>query len=221
MKKKLSLEEIKKTSLDILLDVSEFCDDNNITYFLACGTLLGAIKYKGFIPWDDDVDIMMPRPDYKRFVREYKSDEYKLLDPHVGMYFYAKVYDTNTQVYEKGVDYKKYNPIGINIDVFPLDGTVDNEKIINRIRKRNNILEMLLRLSNQPVFYRKNKLKAINRVIPRIIGSKKIVKMIEKNSQTYDYENSDYVIRYKDTPNGFTGALSKDLYIPIKKEFEN
>ena len=218
--KKLSTDEIKKIALDILIDVDRFCIENNITYFLACGTLLGAIKYKGFIPWDDDIDIMMPRPDYERFIESYKSDKYKVLSPSEGMYFYGKVYDTNTEVIENGNDYKKYSPIGIDIDVFPLDGIVNDEKIIKRKVKKSAFLETLLRLSNQPIFYRKNKLKAINRIIPRIIGSKNIVKLIENNAKEYKYVDSDYVIRYKDTPNGNSCAIEKDVFKIIRKEFE-
>ena len=218
--KKLSTDEIKKIALDILIDVDRFCIENNITYFLACGTLLGAIKYKGFIPWDDDIDIMMPRPDYERFLSLYKSNKYKVLNPNVGMYFYGKVYDTSTEVIENGIDYKKYSPIGVDIDVFPLDGIVNDEKIIKRKVKKSAFLETLLRLSNQPIFYRKNKLKAINRIIPRIIGSKNIVKLIENNAKEYKYYDSDYVIRYKDTPNGNSCAIEKDVFKPIRKEFE-
>lgn len=219
--RKLSLREIRQISLDILKDVTEYCEKEGITCYLACGTLLGAIKYKGFIPWDDDIDIMMPRPDYERFISSYHSNRYKVLNPKQGMYFYAKVFDCTTVDIEKGIDYHKYQPIGVNIDVFPLDGIVNDETVIEKRRKRSSFLEMLLRLSNQPVFYRKNKLKAINRIIPRIIGSRKLVSMIENNAKQYDYEKSDYVIRYKDTPNGFTGALKKEIYKEsVKKEFE-
>lgn len=221
MKQELTLEEIKKISLGILIDVTSFCEQNEITYYLACGTLLGAIRHKGYIPWDDDIDIMMPRSDYNKFLDLYKSNNYKLLKPSEGRYYYAKVYDVNTIKVEPMIDYKKYDYLGVDIDIFPLDGIVNDKNEIERIHDKSKKLETLLRLSNQPIFYRKNPIKCINRIVPRIIGSKNLVKMIEKNAQTYSYEDSDYVIRVRNTPNGFTGALKKEVYNPpIKKEFE-
>ncbi|MBR4422379.1 MAG: hypothetical protein IKS69_07585, partial [Erysipelotrichaceae bacterium] len=77
-----------------------------------------------------------------------------------------------------------------------------------------------VRLSNQPIFLRKNPLKAINRIVPRIIGSRNIVKMIEKNAMTYDYDTSDYVIRMRWSPNGFTGALPKSVFEKSTAMFE-
>lgn len=219
--RKLSIDECKKISLDILIDLDKFCKDNNITYFLACGTLLGSIRHKGFIPWDDDIDVMMPRKDYNRFLNEYKNDNYRLLKPCEGKLYYAKLYDNRTIKYEPIYDYKKYKPIGVDIDIFPLDGIVNDKKIIEKLYKKECFLEMLLRLSNQPIFYRKNPIKAINRIIPRIIGSKNIVKMIEKNAQTYSYEESDYVVRMRRSTNGFTGALPKNVYEVENGIFEN
>lgn len=211
-KKRLSLDECKKISLDILIDVADYCKKNDITYFLACGTLLGAIKYKGYIPWDDDVDIMMPREDFNKFINNYSNDRYKLLKPTDGLFCIAKVYDSNTLKYEKGIDYKKNKPLGVDIDIFPLDGIVNDNKIIEKTYKKECFLEMLLRLSNQPLFLRKNPLKCINRIIPRLIGSKNIVKWIINNQTKYAYKDSDYVIRMKRSLNGFTGALPKSVF---------
>ena len=66
--KQINIEEIRKLQISILLYVHEFCKKNNIRYSLSGGTLLGAVRHKGYIPWDDDIDIMMPRPDYEHFV---------------------------------------------------------------------------------------------------------------------------------------------------------
>ena len=63
------LNKLQKTELAMLKDLNSFCKENNIEYFLGEGTLLGAIRHQGFIPWDDDVDVLMKRPDYERFIR--------------------------------------------------------------------------------------------------------------------------------------------------------
>ena len=69
--KQIFIEEMRKLQISILLYVHDFCKENNIRYSLSGGTLLGAVRHKGYIPWDDDIDIMMPRPDYERFVNEF------------------------------------------------------------------------------------------------------------------------------------------------------
>lgn len=71
----MTLKEIQNVSLDILKDLHKFCVENNINYTLCGGTLLGAIRHNGFIPWDDDVDVAMPRPDYERFIKEFHSEK--------------------------------------------------------------------------------------------------------------------------------------------------
>lgn len=83
MDRRLTLSELQSVSLEILCKIDSFCRKNNIRYSLTYGTLIGAVRHKGFIPWDDDVDIMMPRPDYERFLSEFKSnDEVKLISEY-------------------------------------------------------------------------------------------------------------------------------------------
>ena len=78
--KQITLEELKRIQLSILDRVAEFCEKNAINYWLDCGTLLGAVRHKGYIPWDDDIDIGMLRPDYDRFLKTFneKNDVYKV-----------------------------------------------------------------------------------------------------------------------------------------------
>ena len=73
--KEIKTDELKKIEFDLLKFVKEFCKENNLTYFLCGGTLLGAVRHKGFIPWDDDIDIFMPIKDYKKFIQLMKNNE--------------------------------------------------------------------------------------------------------------------------------------------------
>lgn len=129
------IKEKQKIALDILIEFDLFCRNNNLRYALCYGTLLGAVRHKGFIPWDDDVDVVMPRPDYDRFLRLTRNgmnNIYKVISKdnikNIGM-AYAKVIDTRTKLFEE-----IHNPYesGIFIDVFPMDGVPDDEKEADR-----------------------------------------------------------------------------------------
>ena len=122
MKKELSLEEKKKILVSILSEVHNFCDENNLKYFLPGGTLIGAVRHKGFIPWDDDIDIYMPRNDYEKFLCEFnkESERYQVISLKTDGYYlpFGKVIDTKTVLIENvDSDYK----MGIYLDIFPLD----------------------------------------------------------------------------------------------------
>jgi lipopolysaccharide cholinephosphotransferase len=73
MGKQLTIEEVKKMNLDILSVVADFCEKNGLRYWLYYGTLIGAIRHNGYIPWDDDIDIIMPRPDYEKFLKSFNQ----------------------------------------------------------------------------------------------------------------------------------------------------
>lgn len=210
---RLTLKQRQQVSLEIMKNVHNFCCENGIKYYIISGTLLGAIRHKGFIPWDDDIDIMMPRPDYEKFLNTYKDDNYRILKPQEGMYSYAKVYDIRTIKYEDDKDYRNKKALGIDIDIFVLDGIVNDKTVLDKIYRKEMILEKLIVLANQPIM-KKGLFKSINRIIPRIIGSKNLVNMREKNASQFDYDKSDYVVRMRYCSKGFTGIMNKTDYDP-------
>lgn len=119
-----SITEIHQLLAKCLNHFATFCNANNLRFYLSNGTLLGAVKYKGFIPWDDDVDVMMPRSDYDQLMElsEIDRDGYRLLAreriPNWSMP-YAKLSVESTLLQETSADFGV--PCGISIDIFPLD----------------------------------------------------------------------------------------------------
>ena len=149
---KLNLEEIQKIELDILIYLDKICKENNIKYYLSSGTLLGAIKYKGFIPWDDDIDVVLFRSDYLKLIDVLgKNDEkYKILSIYnTEDYYYpfAKLVDTRTVLIENS---KKIKEMGVYIDIFPIDGyiTENIEKEISQLRILRNLMVRRYRIKN-------------------------------------------------------------------------
>lgn len=137
MKNNLTLHDIQTESLSILKDVHRWCLDNKVMYSVGYGSLIGAIRHKGFIPWDDDIDILMPRKHYERFCREYQSEKYKLLSPELSENYYlafARVFDTERTISESRVPWQD-GENGVWIDVFPIDLVSDDRNEFEKHKK--------------------------------------------------------------------------------------
>ena len=134
----LSLQELKDIEFEILKHFHTFCENHRLRYCLAYGTLLGAVRYRGFIPWDDDVDVLMPREDYNRFLKLYRdSEQYRLFafeKDTAAEFPYAKICDMTTRKDESG--YACLVPLGVDIDIFPLDYWDDDLEKAKREAKR-------------------------------------------------------------------------------------
>lgn len=124
----LTLQEIQQESLRILRQVHAFCETNGIRYSLAYGTMIGAARHKGFIPWDNDIDIYMPRPDYVRFCNSFHADGLGIVsEKEKGCYInFCRVYDRERTVAKVHFPTSKDYDGGVWIDVFPMDGAPDN-----------------------------------------------------------------------------------------------
>ncbi|NLY15913.1 MAG: LicD family protein [Gammaproteobacteria bacterium] len=125
-----TLESYKNHLLKMLVDFDAICKKFNIKYCLCYGTLLGAVRHRGFIPWDDDVDIMMPRPDYEKLieVRDLMPGRMKIITPSDYMSGYiwhvTRIYDFSTSIHRNINGRQHYSAAWI--DVFPIDGQFEN-----------------------------------------------------------------------------------------------
>ncbi|MDE5848959.1 MAG: LicD family protein [Muribaculaceae bacterium] len=130
-KKALTVEDKQVILFDILKDIDAFCRKNNIKYSISDGTMLGAIRHGGFIPWDDDADICMLREDFDRFAASYKSERFQMLykTQTENEFFYGgyiKINDPQTYsgCTKKTILFKH----GVTVDIFPFDGVPVDEK---------------------------------------------------------------------------------------------
>ena len=142
------LRSLQIVKLDILLEVDRICRKYNIKYFLVAGTLLGAIRHKGFIPWDDDIDICMPIDDYRKFCEialTEMNSEYFLQNydtDYTGMWF-CKIRKNNTTMIETGCEKCNIHN-GIWIDIFPLISVKSDEKWLKSVNRNATIIKRVL-----------------------------------------------------------------------------
>lgn len=222
----LSTDEAKKVELEILKDFAHFCDENNLTYFLAYGTLIGAIRHKGFIPWDDDIDLWMPRDDYNRLIEIFgercKNKNLKLIDPHtaIARHSFIKVIDTRTLKIEQGVDYSNGN-LGVDVDVFPIDGIPEDEAEYKSWfdKLQNYYVTFALNIG------RPKTLKGIAKsIIYRVLfgSNKRVLKKADKLHSLYPYEQSAFVGAVESAYNSINNRYDKMWYASsVEVEFEN
>lgn len=130
--RKLTVEEYKACVLNVLEKIDYVCRENGYTYMICYGTLLGAVRHKGFIPWDDDIDIVMPREDYYKlgsYIIEHPELELNYIDisnRNDTFYYCAKVCDSKTIVKEGR--YRELKGYGAFVDIFPLDYLPEDKK---------------------------------------------------------------------------------------------
>ena len=183
-------DEMRKLQLDMLDYVMKFCDENNISCWLHAGTLLGAVRHKGYIPWDDDIDLGMLRPDYDKFMKLFneKKDnpryEFHCFenDPELLRPF-GKVYDNNTVFYEVSEHGVK---LAVNIDIFAMDNAPDDDKKAYGMLKKRNIYALLNLARRMPVFLKPTRggflrslcvygFRLATRIFPRDYFTRKVI----------------------------------------------
>lgn len=195
--KKINLKEHHDILLNILCIVDDFCQKRNLRYSLAGGTLLGAVRHHGFIPWDDDIDIMMPREDYDIFSSEFngycdylRSFTDVVNKENIIHFFWVKVEDVRTVMTEKGMNTFSY---GVNIDVFPIDGFPDNSRQQKSFVSQMDRLRELFYLSTQHYKQSFDLKRKIKIVVAKIIGEKRLLKLTGSRMTKYSFAKSQFV----------------------------
>jgi lipopolysaccharide cholinephosphotransferase len=215
------LREIQLKELRILIFFDQICRENNIKYYLAGGTLLGAIRHKGFIPWDDDIDICMPRPDYIKILNYFQQHHFEHYILKSGEFMdldlpFAKLFDIRVALADDKYQDKQWEKY-LWIDILPVDGLPSDISDVKRIYDKLSFYRKLLeitsiRLGEGRTAFRKY-CKYIIKFLVNIYGKRHIINKMERIATTYAYETSDYV-----------GIVSWGLYgvgerMP-KREFE-
>ena len=200
--KALTLAEIQKRELGLLQRFDTVCQKNGLRYSLGGGTLLGAIRHKGFIPWDDDVDVMMPRPDYERFLQLCGQQEtgfnlvtYENTEGYNGLF--AKIWDPSTKLKDDNI-LTSYE-IGLNIDVFPLDGLGGSEQEALRIFKKTAWDREMLNAVLWKKYFRSKThsilvepIRLALFVLSRFADPKKLLKKVDEENLRHPFEESAY-----------------------------
>lgn len=197
-------EEHKKVMLYILQAFADFCDKHGLRYFLDAGTLIGAVRHKGYIPWDDDVDVCMPYEDYLQFAELVKTEQ---IGPHIyaeppedTIHPFMKLADDRTIL----VEYPEKNPmeVGVYIDIFVKSGIYDLSKKSARLCKKSERLALWQWFNKFTVYAWKNSSSSIKRAVAAC--GRALIKrpnrplkwqkaLLAKNQKKHPYDTCVYV----------------------------
>lgn len=229
--RKLEINEIKKIELNLLVEFDKLCKANNLYYVLCGGTLLGAIRHKGFIPWDDDIDVLMPRPDYEKLLHMSNSELSKFLPTYIKMiswknktsnYPFIKMVDSRTKISEKF--YKSDKEAHIWMDIFPIDGNPENKKDLSELYFKSKRMRKILMLKYARLGEGKNLFKKCSKYILKpvlkIINTYSLCCKIDENAKCYDFNTSKYIggVVWGYGPQE---SIEKESFLnPISVEFE-
>ena len=224
------MNELQSKLVEMLEWFHDFCKKNDLRYYIIAGTMLGAVRHGGFIPWDDDIDVGMPRKDYEKLRQisaEQQKEKYMFEYPSKENsrfpYLWAKLFDTTTSVIEIQRDRVKR---GIYIDIFPLDGignayneAVDNFQPIKRKLSLNTIVSCSVLKRRK--WYKNAAVVAGRLISPLFVNRHKLRINLDILCQKYDFDDCEFVCNLMGGSNE-KGIVKKDYFgKPTEVKFEN
>lgn len=204
-KEELTIKETQKISLEILHLVAEICEKQNLRYSLIYGTLIGAIRHKGFIPWDDDIDIMMPRPDYEKLLQYFKENINNY--PHLRIfnrsecseYPYMITRISDNRYYIEMANERPYG-MGVFIDIYPYDGLGNTKKEAVKYGLKGDRLSSLCYQATRKHFAMETTSSFFRKIIKfpvylyaKLRGKDYFQDKLEKLANVKEYDKSNYV----------------------------
>ena len=202
--REIALEKIKAIELEILKQVHAICEKNGFRYTICGGTLLGAIRHKGFIPWDDDIDIIMPKEDYDSFIEYCKKEDtpFDLLCYETNNkygYLFAKAMAKNTIIVEENSNRSNIG-MGVHIDIFPAYGLGNSHKEALSAFTATRFYRELLVAANWKKYFKSQThsicyepIRFSFFVLSRLISSKSLINIINKKYKNNFFDNYKFV----------------------------
>jgi lipopolysaccharide cholinephosphotransferase len=198
---RLTPDELRRVQVDILRTIDQFCREQGITYYLAFGTLLGAVRHGGYIPWDDDIDLMMLRTDYVTFIETFpgtpSAEGLSLGAPETRddwPFPYAKVSDDRTQMQEES---DVAVPLGVNVDVFPVDGCPQRSTMRRLQRVELSVFRSLLTLKSLTPrpgrAWHRRLVTLLTKPLTRLVTTRWLVERFTNSARRYRTDVSDHV----------------------------
>ncbi|MDE5943465.1 MAG: LicD family protein [Clostridia bacterium] len=201
MREIVELDELKMLELDIMKKIHLFCAEQNINYYLSYGTLIGAVRHNGFIPWDDDIDIHMPRPDYEKFLKTFpdfaKQNGLMVVNRNTKPYYgrcFSKVIDVNTLLVEP--QYKTDDPIGVFVDIWPLDGLPDGKTKRNFYNRYTSFLAKLILASSMKYDKNLSFFKRTAIVFAKSFKPHKLLTKLESIAKKFPFDSCNFIKCY-------------------------
>lgn len=203
--REISMQEEQKAALEVMRKIADVCEEQGLAYSLFYGTLIGAIRHKGFIPWDDDIDIAMPRPDYERFCKyctghAEELKPFKLLNMDTCKDYPYMISRMSDERYLLKVTNEKDFGLGVFVDIYPLDG-LGNEydqayALMAKVRKYPRLIFLATRRYyhfGTTKGWGKRMAKFCAFCIVKLIGKNILAQRLLSLVDTTRYESSRYV----------------------------